>query len=330
MKAGLVETPGVLKIVDRDEPKITKNNDVLIKVKRVGISGSDIRTFRGRNPPAVYPLVWGHELAGEVIDAGLAVTNFRPGDRVAVEPILCCGTCRACRQGRRHECEQLRVMGVHVDGGCQEYVVVPDVNVFALPPDLPWDEAVLIEPFTIGVHAAYRGGVRPNDTVLIMGAGTVGISAAQMAKLAGATVIVTGGAEDNLAYAKSRGVDYTINPKHGNILTQLREITGGKGATVVIGAERGWNSPEETAAFCSAAGRVVEIAPQEIVQRDMSTTEGRPRPKRFPAVINYIRQGKLRLSGFVSKAYPLAQMAEAFDYVDKNNATVRKVVISVD
>ncbi|MDR3248107.1 MAG: zinc-binding alcohol dehydrogenase family protein [Treponema sp.] len=339
MKVGLVETPGILKIVERDEPKIVNDTDVLIKVKRVGICGSDIHLFHGKNPFAVYPRVWGHEFTGEVIVAGPGVTHLRKGNHVVVEPIISCGTCYACRQGRGNVCESLQVMGVHIDGGCREYVTVPAANAHLLPDSLPWDEAVLIEPFTIGAQTAYRGNVQSNDLVLVMGAGTIGLTAVQMAKLAGATVIVTDIVDEKLDYAKTRGADYTINAKNEHVPERVREISGGMGANVVVDAICNKKSFEDAIELCSVAGRIVElsfsespsdIAPMPIIKKEITICGSRLQTKRFPVVIDYVKEGKLPLAGFVTRSYPIDQMAEAFDYVDKNNAQVRKVLISFE
>ncbi|MDR2659979.1 MAG: zinc-binding alcohol dehydrogenase family protein [Spirochaetaceae bacterium] len=339
MKVGVVETPGVLKLVEREIPKIKNANDVLVKVKRVGICGSDIHIFHGKNPFAVYPRVWGHEFVGEVVETGTAVKSVKKGDHVVVEPIISCGECYACRQGRGNVCLNLKVFGVHIDGGCAEYVVVPEANAHILPADLPWDEAALIEPFTIGAQACYRGNVQKGDYVLVMGAGTIGLTVAAMAKLYGAIVIVSDLIDDKLAYAKSRGADYTINSGKENIFDRVNEITGGMGANVTVDAVCVKKTFEDAILLTSVAGRVVElsfsetpseIAPVNIIKKEISVHGSRLQTKRFPVVIDFVKSGKLPLGGFVSKVYPISQMAEAFDYTEKNNASVRKVLISFD
>ncbi|GMO44922.1 MAG: zinc-binding alcohol dehydrogenase family protein [Termitinemataceae bacterium] len=337
MKIGIVEKPGTLKLADRDVPKIKNTDDVLIKVKRVGICGSDIHIFHGKNPFAVYPRVWGHEFVGEVVETGSDAGSVKKGCHVVVEPIIYCGSCYACRQGRGNICENLKVMGVHIDGGCQEYIVVRANNVHLLPETLSFDEAVLIEPFTIGAQAAYRGNVQKDDFVMVMGAGTIGLTAAIMCKLAGAKVIVSDMVAEKLAYAKSSGADYTINAKNENVLDTVREITNGMGANVVVDAVCNKKSFEDTIDLCSAAGRIVElsfnetaseITPVNIIKKEITICGSRLQTKRFPVVIDYIKQGKLNLAGFLTKVYNISDMTEAFDFVDKNNASIRKVAIS--
>jgi L-gulonate 5-dehydrogenase len=339
MKIGIVEKPGVLKIGERDIPKVQKDDDVLIKVKRAGICGSDIHIYHGKNPFAVYPRVWGHEFVGEVLEIGAGVKNIKKGMHVVIEPIVYCGKCYACRQGRGNVCETLNVRGVHVDGGCQEYYVAPESNVYELPASLPWDEAALVEPFTIGAQVCYRGNVQKGDFVLVMGAGTIGLTVAQMAKLNGATVIITDLVQDKLDYAKARGADYTINVKEHDMFEKVREITGGMGANVTVDAVCIKKSFEDAIQITSVAGRIVElsfsetpsdIAPKLIVQKELTICGTRHQTRRFPVVIDYIKQGKLQLAGFVTKTFPLSEMVEAFEYADKNNATVRKILINME
>jgi L-gulonate 5-dehydrogenase len=339
MKIGIVEKPAALRIAEREMPRAAAGAEVLVKVARVGICGSDIHIYHGKNPFAVYPRVWGHEIAGEVVETGSGVEAVKVGAHVAVEPIIPCGVCYACRQGRGNVCERLKVMGVHIDGGCQEYMLVPAANVHEIPASVPWEEAVLVEPFTIGAQACYRGNVRSGDIVLVMGAGPIGLTAAVMAKLAGAELIITDLVPEKLQYAKSLGADHTINVKEQNLFEAVREITGGMGANVTIDAVCNKKSFEDAVELTSAAGRVVElsfndvasdIAPVGIVKKELDICGSRLQTKRFPVVIDYLKQGKLPLAGFVSKVFPIDQMVEAFDYTDKNNAAIRKVIVSFE
>jgi L-gulonate 5-dehydrogenase len=151
-------------------------------------------------------------------------------------------------------------MGVHIDGGCQEYIVVPEGNAHPMPDTMPWDEAVLVEPFTIGAQACYRGNVQKGDVVLVFGAGTIGLSVAQLAKLYGATVIITDLVDDKLEYAKSRGADYVINAGKTDVIKEVRRITNGMGSNVTVDAVCNKKSLEDAVEITSAAGRVVNLS----------------------------------------------------------------------
>lgn len=338
MKVGLVEKPGSLRVMEREAPKIQKPDDVLIAVKRVGICGSDMHIFHGKNPFATYPRVWGHEFVGEVIEAG-AEACVAVGDHVVAEPISYCGTCYACKQGRGNVCTQLKVLGVHVDGGCQQFVVLPSKQVHKIAADIPWDTACLIEPFTIGAQSCLRGAVRPGDVVLIYGAGTIGLTILQNAKLAGAITIITDLVDDKLAFAASIGADYTINAKNENTYDRVMEITNGMGANVTIDAVCTKQSFEDAVKVTSAAGRVVEmsfnetpsnIAAFELTKKELDVRGSRLQTNRFPTVIDAFNQHQLKLDGFITATYPISRMEEAFAYVDANGATVRKVLIDME
>jgi len=337
MKVGLIEKPGVLTLAEREEPKITKPEEVKIRVKKAGICGSDMHIFHGTNAFAVYPLVWGHEITGEVIEIGQSVQTVALGDHVVVEPIVYCGTCYSCRQGRFNACATLKVMGAHIDGGAQEYIVIPEKHVFIVPKELPWIQTVLVEPFTIGAQACLRGNVQPGDTVFVMGAGTIGLTIMTNAKILGAKVLISDIFDDKLEYAKQLGADVTINAKGIDIAARVKELTQGLGANVVIDAVCSVKSFEQAIDCASCAGRVVEmsfntnpsgIIPLKLAAGELTILGSRHQTRRFSVVIDYLKQGKLPVDGFVTAEYPADRMLDAFEFVDKNAATVRKVVVS--
>src|SRR5690606_18941560 len=166
MKAVQVPEAHNMQIIDQETPKIQNSDEVLVKVKRVGICGSDMHIYHGTNPLATYPRVVGHEVAGEVVKVGSSVETLEIGDHVVIEPINYCGECYACRKGRPNVCEKLSVFGVHEDGGMREFIVLPEKQLHAVDKELAWDETVLAEPYTIGAQAVWRGGVEKGDTVL--------------------------------------------------------------------------------------------------------------------------------------------------------------------
>jgi L-gulonate 5-dehydrogenase len=204
---------------------------------------------------------------------------------------------------------------------------------------MPWDEAVLVEPFTIGAQACYRGNVQKDDVVLVYGAGTIGLSVAQLAKLYGATVIVTDLVDAKLDYAKSRGADHVINAGLRDVAAEVRRITGGMGSNVTVDAVCNKKSLEDAVEITSAAGRVVnlsfnevasEIVPKLVTQKELTLCGSRLQTKRFPVVIDFFVKGAIPVKGFVNKTFPLSDMLAAFKYVDDNGATTRKVVINME
>ena len=190
MKAICVIEPNTIRIEERPIPEIQSPNDVLVKVKAAGICGSDVHIYHGTSPVATYPRVIGHEIAGEIVQTGGSVQELSIGDHVVMDPVIYCGSCYACRIGRRNVCSNLKVRSVHVDGGYQEYLVLPHSSVYKIPDALSWEEAVMIEPFTIAEQVCSRGEITKNDVVFIMGAGPEGLSILIRAKLFGATCVI--------------------------------------------------------------------------------------------------------------------------------------------
>ena len=182
MKAIQVLEPGNIQIIERETPKIENEDEVLVKVRYAGICGSDMHIYHGTSPVATYPRVIGHEFVGEVVETGNNAKHLKAGDRVVIEPIYYCGKCYPCRNGRPNVCENLEVLGVHRDGGFQEYVTVKGANAHKFGEHLSWDEAVLIEPFTIASQATWREDVRNVDYVVNQGPHQIGLEKLQYAK----------------------------------------------------------------------------------------------------------------------------------------------------
>jgi 2-desacetyl-2-hydroxyethyl bacteriochlorophyllide A dehydrogenase len=336
MKA--VQIPEAMELVIQDlhQPEIKNPDDVLVKVKRVGICGSDMHIYHGTNPLATYPRIPGHEVAGEVVEVGSAVKNVKPGDHVVVEPIRYCGECYACRKGRPNVCKSLSVFGVHEDGGMRESFVLPERQLHVVDPTLEWDEAVLAEPFTIGAQAVWRGGVEEGDTVLIQGSGPIGICILKMAKLQGAKVIMTDLEEERLAFAKENGADEVINAREVSVEEKVMELTDGEGPNVVIDAvclpmtfELGVNvvSPAGTVVVLGFDERPSQISQLPITKKEVTIVGSRLQTNQFGKVVSLLNDRKLKGNGFITHQFPLDQVKEAFSFVEKNPGEVRKAVI---
>ena len=219
MKSVKVNQPGELAIIDESLPKLLDSKSVIVKVKAAGICGSDISIFKGTSPVATYPRVIGHEFAGEVIEIGNDVQNLSVGDHVSINPVISCGHCNACKKGRGNVCRNLTVIGVHTDGGFREYLSVPASNAMKVASFIPWEQAAIIEPYTVAAQVNSRGGIKHGDTVLILGAGPIAIAILQVAKMKGARVIITDLVEERLKLADEAGADFVINTG----LTDIKE-----------------------------------------------------------------------------------------------------------
>ncbi|CEH29177.1 alcohol dehydrogenase [Aneurinibacillus migulanus] len=339
MRAVQVQKAHELLIQEVEKPRVENTTDVLVKVKRVGICGSDMHIYHGTNPLATLPRVVGHEVAGEVVEVGDDVKTIQVGDHVVVEPIRYCGTCYACRKGRPNVCASLSVFGVHEDGGMREWFVLPEKQIHVVDSSLPWDEIVLAEPYTIGAQAVWRGQVEKGDTVLIQGAGPIGICILKMAKLQGATVMITDLNDERLFFAKENGADIVINASRENIRETVTQWTKGEGVNVVIDAVCLPMTFELSIDVVSPAGTVVVLGFDErpapisqlpITKKEVTIVGSRLQTNQFPKVVSLLNGRKLTHNGLVTHTFPLEKVQDAFDFVEKYPDKVRKALIVFD
>ena len=336
MKVVLVKEAGSLQVVEREMPSIENEEEVLVQVKMVGICGSDMHIYHGSNPLATYPRIIGHEVTGEVVAVGEAVKSFARGDKVVLEPITPCGECYACKSGRGNVCHNLEVHGVHRDGGMQEYIVVHENHLHRVDKSLPYESSVLVEPFTIGAQACWRGDVREGDTVFIQGAGPIGICCLKVAKLLGTTCYISDLSEARLKFAKECGADGVINVSSQDPLEEIMKLTDGSGTNVVIDAVCLPQTYELSVDIASVAGRVVVLGFDErpsnisqlpVTKKELTIVGSRLQTKQFPKVINWLEEGKLVVDGMVTHQYPVDDIKEAFQFIEQNPNEVRKAVV---
>lgn len=336
MKAVQVREPHHLAVVNIDSPAIQNATDVLVEVKRAGICGSDMHIYHGTNPLATYPRILGHEIAGEVLEVGTDVTHLQPGDHIVVEPIRFCGTCYACRKGRPNVCKELSVFGVHEDGGMREFFVLPAKQLHKVDNNLPWEEVVLAEPYTIGAQAVWRGNVQPGDFVFIHGSGPIGICILKLAKLAGATVMISDIKKERLAFAEENGADYIVHAGDENVLEKLLDVTNGEGANVVIDAVCLPFTVEQSVQMASVAGTIVilgfderhsQIPQLPITKKELTIVGSRLQTNQFAKVVQLLNEGKLRSNGLITHRFSVDQAQEAFTFVENNPDKVRKALI---
>src|SRR3712207_5223665 len=233
MKALRCDEPGRLSVVERADP-VAGPGEVLVRIRRVGICGTDYHIFHGNQPYLEYPRVIGHELAGEVVEVP-AGSRLRAGEIVCIEPYIYCGECRACLQQKTNCCQNLQVLGVHRDGGACEYLAVPERNVVPAT-GLGLDEAAKVEFLAIGAHGVERSGAGPTSRVAVVGAGPIGIAAAIFAKARGAEVSVLDMNTRRLAFCKDKiGVDHAFEVS-SDIDERLKIATDGDFFDVVLDA----------------------------------------------------------------------------------------------
>lgn len=339
MKAVQIVKPGELKLIDMDKPVINEKDNVLVKMTAAGICGSDVGIYHGTNAAATYPRIIGHEMVGRVDEVGPGVKNLKPGDRVIVNQVTSCGHCYPCRIGRGNVCDNLAVRGVHIDGGYREYIAVPEADCYILPESLSDEDAVMIEPTTIGIQSCTRANLEKDDMLLIFGSGALGSSILKIARLLCDHIIVADVVDDKLETAKANGAAYTINVLKEDLIEMVKEYTYGHGATVSIDAVCNKDSLINLLKATGNAGRVMTMgfstAPTEINQflitsKELDVRGSRLQNKMFGKAIELVNQGKLDLNGSVSHTFPLTSAQEAFDFVDSHDPSIRKIVLTFD
>lgn len=331
-----VERPHALAVVERDSAP-PGHGEVLVRVRRAGICGSDVHILHGSNPFARYPRVIGHEFAGEIAAVGPGVSGFAEGDRVVVDPVVSCGTCYACRVGRPNVCANLEVFGVHRDGGFRDLVPVPARNLVKVSPELPVEIAALAEPFSIAANVLSRTGCGPEDTVLIYGAGTVGLTVLQVAKLKGARCLISDIDAARLERARSFGADVTIDPRRMPVPEAVAGEMGGLGPSVVID---GAGVPALLAEACrvaSPAGRIgllgfspepSPVSQQEIVKKELTLVGSRLNRHLLPEVVQWLESGRLQPAAMITQTFDAEDARSAFELVENHPERTVKVQLA--
>lgn len=329
-----------LRLVEVERPVLTKDStEVIVKVKAAGICGSDNHIYHGQNPFATLPRVIGHEFAGEVVEIGNKVSGLEIGDHVVIEPITYCGKCYACRQGMPNVCKDLKVSGVHVDGGMQEFVKIDAKQAHKIDKEVPWTTAVLAEPYTIAGNATTRGKAELGKTVLIQGAGTIGQLILRMAKAKGASIMISDVVESRLEFAKLNGADRVVNVLKEDLVEKLDEWTNHERANVVIDAACTRKTFEVCFDLASVAGAIVplgmseepcQIAQKPIMQKQLTVYGSRLQAYQFAPVIKAIEEGILTDNGIVTHTYSINDIQEAFNLINKDPEKVRKAVITFE
>lgn len=237
MRAALLDAQQHMTMIDADMPAVQHSDDVLIRVKTVGVCGSEVHAFYGTHPYRRAPVILGHEAAGDVVAVGTAVTHFKPGDRVVIDPQWTCGKCEYCLRGDINLCPSKKVLGTQVwPGAFGEYIVVPEETVFHLPDNLSYAQGSLVEPLTIGVHVARRANLQPGQSVAILGSGSIGGMISGVCRASGASMIISADIRQHcLDAARERlGATHDFLLPDSGFADKVLALTGGQGVDAVF------------------------------------------------------------------------------------------------
>ncbi len=328
-------SPGHFEYSDGELPALTKDHS-LIKIKRIGICGTDLHAFEGTQPFFNYPRIFGHELAGEIADINGDI-DFNIGETVTIIPYFNCGRCIACRNGRTNCCATLNVAGVHIDGGMAEYYSVPNYSLVHSN-GLSVDSLALIEPLSIGAHGIRRADIKPGEFVLVVGAGPIGLGVMEFARIAGGQVIAIDISENRLNFCKEKlNIPYTINPLQTNAIAYVREITNGDMPTVVIDATGNLNAINNSFSFMAHSGRYILVGLQkgdisvshpEFHKREATLMSSRNATREdFDRVIKSITNGNIKPENYITHRAPFSKVKEEFSsWLNPANGVIKAMV----
>lgn len=329
-----VAAPGKLDVRRSNAVPEPGEGEVLLRVDRAGICGSDIHILHGSNPFARYPRVIGHEFAGTVERVGAGVTRVAAGARVVVDPVIACGHCYPCRIGRPNVCANLQVIGVHRDGGFSERTCVPADNCVIIPGELPFDVAALAEPFAVAANVLSRTEISADDVVLIYGAGTVGLTVLQVALLHGARCIVSDPDPARLEQARGYGAAVTIDPRSQKLAEVVAGENDGLGPTLVIDGAGIPALLEEAVRVISPAGRIGllgfsatpgPVTQQFIVSKELTLVGSRLNKRFIPQTLQWMAEGKLKPAGMITQTFDARDAAAAFELIEREPQKTIKV-----
>ena len=338
----VMTSPNAFRMEVRDMPRILEN-EVLIQVDYCGICGSDLHLFQtGKQGEhiAENPVVLGHEAAGTVVETGKNVTSFSFGDSVTIEPGANCGTCGYCVTGRYNLCRQMAFPSTPPhDGYFMQYIKVIENKAYRLPNNISTRTGALLEPLACGLNAAAQGDVGIGNSVIIIGAGCIGLMTMLACKARGATnIIVTDVFERRLAFAREKGASHTIQANAADIAPRVFDLTRG-GADVVIDCSGSQIGLGQTVEFVKPGGTIVLMGmpPQDLTEYNFTRliwkeasikTSFRYR-NRFPSAIAALETGLIDLDGMITHEFALKEISEGFDYVANNKEKVIKAVVKL-
>jgi len=335
MQVLVCEEPGKLDYQEKDIPK-PETGYALVRIRRIGICGTDLHAFEGTQPFFSYPRILGHELSGDLVDPNGAA-GFFTDEVVTFIPYFNCGKCIACRQGKPNCCVKIAVCGVHADGGMVEYLSVP-IYSLVHGQGLSYDELALVEPLAIGAHGVGRAKVKPGEHVLVIGAGPIGLGTMEFARIAGGKVIAMDMNQGRLDFCRDRlKIDHIINVASDNVMDRLLEITNGDMPEVVIDATGNLRAINTAFQYMAHGGRYVLVGLQkgeisfshpEFHKREATLMSSRNATRAdFEHVIVSMKKGLIDPTNYITHRVTFREVKDNFEsWIDPSNGVIKAMV----
>lgn len=332
--------PGEIEFQEVPIPEIT-DDQVLIKIMRIGVCGSDIHVYHGEHPFTRYPVTQGHEVSGEIVKVGARVTGLMDGQRVTVEPQVVCGKCHPCRNGKYNLCEKLRVMGFQTTGTASHFFAVDSKRVTPLPDDMSYDEGALLEPLAVAVHAVRQMGSVEGLKVAVLGAGPIGNLVAQAAKgMGAASVLITDVSDFRLQKAHECGIPHIVNTKTRDFEKAMVEAFGPDKADVIYDCAGNDATIGQAIAAARKGSVIVLVAVfADLAHVDLAVlndhelslkTSMMYRHEDYEGAIALIQRGGVKLRPLISRHFGFREYLDAYKYIDNHRETTLKVLIDVN
>lgn len=351
MKAALKTAEGTFELKEVKRPEIAGPDWVLAKIKVSGICGTDLRHWKKEEPELVHKIM-GHELSGEVLEVGEAVTNVRPGDRVVIETVLGDDTCKWCNVQQYNLCPELYPVRMKtVSQSFAQYIAGPSKKFYKLPDHVSYEEATLLDTFAVGLHAIHLSGIKLNDKVAVIGAGPIGLGQLQLAKICGADVMITDVVDSSLDIARGLGADMVVNTSKADGYQKLMEFTGGRGADITFECAGGPSMPEtlpQAVSFTRIGGKVVIVGGFEAGQVSIPLEWQKIQMKEIQLIpsasysywgiypemqmtLDLLAKGKLNAKKLITHSFSLDEINKAFETAqDKEKSGAVFVALRID
>jgi L-iditol 2-dehydrogenase len=339
IKQAVMPEPGKVVIHSIMQPS-PQQGEVLLKIQRIGICGSDVHVFHGRHPLTPYPVVQGHEFSATIESVGPGVVGFKKGDAVTALPQITCGTCSACKRGAEHICDTLRVQGFQAPGCAQEYWTTDASQVVLLPEGFNYDMGAMVEPTAVGIHAIRRIGGVHNKRVLVVGAGPIGNLMAQCAMAEGAEkVLISDVGTHRLDIARACGLEHTHSATTETLKDAAERVFGAESYDVVFECAGTEAALTPAIAHMQKGGTLVVVAVYATPAKvDMTLVQDRElsivgslmyQRVDYEKAIAHMHAGNINITPLLSSRFPLEKYAEAYDFVNTQKDRVMKVMINV-
>ena len=340
MKQQVMVAPKQIEFREVPVPEL-QAGQVLVKIKKIGVCGSDIHVYHGTHPFTRYPITQGHEVSGQIVKVGEGVAELKEGQKVIIEPQVFCGTCYPCRHGKYNLCEELKVMGFQTTGVASDYFAVDASKITVIPDDMTYNEGAMMEPLAVTVHAVKRAGDVTGLKVAVLGAGPIGILLAQSAKAMGAAqVMITDIGDYRLELAKQCGADFVVNTAKRDFGEAMLECFGPDKADVIYDCAGNDITMGQAIKYARKGSQIilvavyagmanVDLAVLNDHELDLNTSM-MYRHEDFVDAIRYVNEKKIQLKPLMSKHFAFDDYLAAYQYIDNNRETTMKVIIDID